>query len=394
MTLDKALAAEPRIKERMKDDPGEKLMDIARSLEGLPRHASTHAAGVVIGDVPLPDIVPLYKGSKDETVTQFDMKCVEKAGLIKFDFLGLRTLTVMDMAVKMVRRNHDPKFSLGDIDLADEDSISFCRGDTTGVFQLESSGMKELLTRMKPEAFEDIIALVALYRPGPLESGMVTDYVDCKHGRKKVVYPLPQLEKVLKETYGVIVYQEQVQEIARVLAGYSLGEGDILRRAMGKKVKEVMDEQRRYASWTAPRKTASIPKRPPYLRPHGQVRGLRLQQIPQRGLRPHRLADRLYEGPLSPGVHGRGFDQRGEQHRQGDGPYRRVPRARSYRAAAGYQPVGQDVHGAQRSGAIRFGLAAVKNVGEGAVDSILEAREEEGPFEDIYDLCERVDLRR
>ncbi|MCF8064357.1 MAG: DNA polymerase III subunit alpha, partial [Desulfarculaceae bacterium] len=246
ISLDEALDSEPRLVERMNADPQvRKLLDVARSLEGLPRHASTHAAGVVIGDVPLDQVVPLYRGTGEENVTQFDMKCVEKAGLIKFDFLGLKTLTVIALAVEMVRHNHDPKFTIEDIDLEDQATYELLsRGDTTGVFQLESSGMKELLAKLRPEVFEDVIALVALYRPGPLESGMVDDFVARKHGTKKVSYDLPQLEPILKETYGVIVYQEQVMEISRRLAGYSLGEGDILRRAMGKKDPQVMSQQK------------------------------------------------------------------------------------------------------------------------------------------------------
>jgi DNA polymerase-3 subunit alpha len=314
ITLKEAIEEEPRLSELIRsDDRIARLMETAQHLEALPRHASTHAAGVVIGDKPLVEYLPLYcvssSGDDDQgrvVVTQFDMKCVEKAGLIKFDFLGLRTLTVLDLAVKMVRKNHDAKFSLGDIDLADPASYELLqKGDTTGVFQLESSGMKELLTRMKPEVFEDIIALVALYRPGPLESGMVTDYVDCKHGRKKVVYPHPKLEKVLKETYGVIVYQEQVQEIARILAGYSLGEGDILRRAMGKKVKEVMDEQKVRFMEGSKENQVDPEKGRIYLRPHGQVRGLWLQQVSQRRVRPDRLSNSLPESQLSGRIHGR-----------------------------------------------------------------------------------------
>ncbi len=396
MTIDKALKMEPRITERMDEDPTVKnLIEIARSLEGLPRHASTHAAGVVIGDVPLSDIVPLYKGSKDETVTQFDMKCVEKAGLIKFDFLGLRTLTVLNLAVQMVRKNHDPDFSLDGLDLEDPASYELLqKGDTTGVFQLEGSGMKELLVRMKPEVFEDIIALVALYRPGPLESGMVTDYVDRKHGRKKVEYPLPQLEKVLKETYGVIVYQEQVQEIARILAGYSLGEGDILRRAMGKKVKEEMDGQKvRFMSGAEenqidPQKADDIFE----LMAKFAGYGFNKSHSAAYGLISFQTAYMKAHYPLE-------FMAAvlTSEVNNSDKVMAHVAECREHNHSVLPPDINQSgkmFTVPRKAGAIRFGLAAVKNVGEGAVDSILEAREKDGEFKDIYDFTERVDLRK
>ena len=191
--------------------------------EGLPRHASTHAAGVVISDRPLVDYLPLYRGKKGEVVTQYDMKIVEKIGLVKFDFLGLRNLTVIEKTLALIKRQGKIPPDLAVLDLDDPDTYRLLSaGDTTGVFQLESSGMKDLLVRLKPEGFNDIIALVALYRPGTMESGMIDDYVDRKHGRKQVEYLLPQLAPILEETYGVIVYQEQVMQIAQELAGYSL----------------------------------------------------------------------------------------------------------------------------------------------------------------------------
>jgi DNA polymerase-3 subunit alpha len=395
ITLDKALEKEPRLKDRMKDDGQVKrLVDIARSLEGLPRHASTHAAGVVIGDVPLSEVVPLYKGPKDETVTQYDMKCVEKAGLIKFDFLGLRTLTVIDLAVRMIRQGPDPDFDIAGINLEDEETYQLlCRGHTTGVFQLESSGMKELLAKMKPECFEDVIALVALYRPGPLESGMVDDFVACKHGQKKVVYPLPQLEKVLKETYGVIVYQEQVQEIARVLAGYSLGEGDNLRRAMGKKVVEVMEEQRsRFMDGAKdnsidPKKAADIfdlmAKFAGYgfNKSHSAAYGLIAFQTAY--LKAHFPLE-FMAALLTSEVN------------NSDKVMLHIAECRDHQLPVLPPDINQSGRNftVDKGEAIRFGMAAVKNVGEGAVEAIIAAREKEGPYKDIFDLCERVDLRK
>jgi DNA polymerase III subunit alpha len=241
-----ALEMEPRLRElRDTDDNVKEILTIAAALEGLPRHASTHAAGVVIADQPLWHYLPLYKGNKDEIVTQFDMKGVEQVGLVKFDFLGLRTLTVLETAAQFVRKTKDDGFNYRQLPLADAATFELLRtGSTAGVFQLESSGMREKLIQLRPTCFEDLIALVALYRPGPLESGMVDDFIKRKHGELIVTYDLPELEPILKETYGIILYQEQVMQIAGVISGYSMGEADILRRAMGKKEPAVMAAQK------------------------------------------------------------------------------------------------------------------------------------------------------
>ncbi|RMF17452.1 MAG: DNA polymerase III subunit alpha, partial [Alphaproteobacteria bacterium] len=243
-TLAEALAEEPRLEAERRSDPlTATVIDRALKLEGLYRHASTHAAGVVIGDRPLDELVPLYRDPRsDMPVTQFNMKWVEQAGLVKFDFLGLKTLTVLARAVDHVKERG------GTVDLAHvplDDPATFAllaRGETAGVFQLESAGMRAALKGLKPDKFEDIIALVALYRPGPMDN--IPVYVNRKHGLEPVEYPHPMLEEILAETYGVIIYQEQVMQIAQVMAGYSLGEADLLRRAMGKKIKEEMDRQR------------------------------------------------------------------------------------------------------------------------------------------------------
>ena len=243
ITIEKAIKQESRLRELRENDARvAELLSVAQALEGLPRHASTHAAGVVISDRPIVDYLPLYKGSNDEVMTQFDMGNVEKVGLIKFDFLGLKTLTVVDQTLKLIKEHHkEKKVNIDALPMDDSKTYELlCRGETTGVFQLESSGMKDLLRNMRPACFEDIVALVALYRPGPMESGMINDFVLAKHGKKEIEYPLPQLEPILKDTYGVIVYQEQVMQIANLLAGYSLGDADILRRAMGKKKEELM----------------------------------------------------------------------------------------------------------------------------------------------------------
>src|SRR5512140_3796693 len=247
ITLKKALEQEPKLKELINaDQKVQDLIEIALCLEGLARHASTHAAGVVVAPDMLEEFCPVYKDQKTGVInTQYSMKYVEKIGLVKFDFLGLKNLTVIDNAVKLIRAGKDPGFDI--TALSDDDAASYeliSEGNTTGVFQLEGSGMREMLRDLKPSCFEDVIAAVALYRPGPLNSGMVKDFIDRKHGRKKVVYDLPELEPILRDTYGVIVYQEQVMQIARSLAGYSLGGADLLRRAMGKKDPAAMAKEK------------------------------------------------------------------------------------------------------------------------------------------------------
>jgi len=248
ITLNKALVEEPRLAKMVEEDAAvDALFHLALRLEGRHRNAGTHAAGVVIGRTPLVEIAPLFKVSGEEgKVVQWDMQHAEKMGLIKFDFLGLKTLTVIDKACRNVRRHPEQgDFNIDMIPLDDTSTFELLQqGLTSAVFQVESEGMRDLLTRMLPDCFEDIIALVALYRPGPLESGMVDDFIERKHGRQETVYPLPQLKPILQETNGVILYQEQVMKIAQVLAGYSLGQADMLRRAMGKKKAEEMAKQR------------------------------------------------------------------------------------------------------------------------------------------------------
>ena len=243
-TISEALKSEPALRaQKDEDEQVADLITISMQLEGLYRHASTHAAGLVIADRPLAELVPLYRDPRsDMPVTQFNMKCVEKAGLVKFDFLGLKTLTVLQRTVDFIKRR-GIELDLTNIPLDDETTYSMLsNGDTVGVFQLESSGMRDVLRGLRPDRFEDIIAVVALYRPGPMEN--INDYVKRKHDPSQITYMHPQLESVLTETYGIMIYQEQVQQAARVLAGYTLGAADILRRAMGKKIKAEMDEQR------------------------------------------------------------------------------------------------------------------------------------------------------
>ena len=217
------------------------LLQIAGRLEGFARHASTHAAGVVISPQPLQEIVPLYKSSKDEITTQYAMDDLEKIGLLKMDFLGLTTLTVLDDCLKLIERTRGEKLDLDALPRDDDEAYELLsKGLTAGVFQFESRGMTEILRRVKPSRLADLTALNALYRPGPIQGGMIDDFIARKTGRKRVTYDLPQLKEILDETYGVIVYQEQVMQIAAAVAGFSLGEADVLRRAMGKKKHEVM----------------------------------------------------------------------------------------------------------------------------------------------------------
>jgi DNA polymerase-3 subunit alpha len=246
VTLDKAIQNEPELRRLEESEgPGKKLLKIARALEGLSRHASTHASGVVISDRPLVEYLPLFKGSKDEIMTQYTMDRIEQLGLIKFDFLGLKTLTVIKQTLRLIEETTGEKIDIDKIPLDDDATYQLCSdGRTTGVFQLESAGMKELLRSLRPEVFGDLVALVALYRPGPLGSNMVDEFVKGKHGKVKIKYFLPQLEPILKETYGVILYQEQVMKIAQVLSNYTLAEADELRKAIGKKKPEVMAKHR------------------------------------------------------------------------------------------------------------------------------------------------------
>ncbi len=245
VTIAEAINGEPRLQAmRDEDETVAALLTIGQNLEGLFRHASTHAAGIVIGDRPLEELVPLYKDPRsDMPVTQYSLKWVEPAGLIKFDFLGLKTLTVIDTAVKMIRATHDPDFAIDTIPIDDAETYQlYQRADVAGVFQVESMGMRRVLVDLKPDVFEDIIAIVALYRPGPMDN--IPSFCNRKHAREDTSVAHPLLEPILRETYGIIVYQEQVMQIAQVLSGFSLAEADVLRKAMGKKIKAEMDAQK------------------------------------------------------------------------------------------------------------------------------------------------------
>jgi DNA polymerase-3 subunit alpha len=392
--LDQALAQESKLRELEASRPEvAELIAICRTLEGLPRHASTHAAGVVIGDKPLVEYLPLYKGKKGEVVTQLDMKLVENIGLVKFDFLGLRNLTVIDHTLALIRQQDKPVPDLSNLDFNDPDTYELLgRGDTTGVFQLESSGMKDLLVRLKPESFADITALVALYRPGPLESGMVADFVDRKHGRKEVVYMMDDLEPILKDTYGVIVYQEQVMKIASALASYSMAEADGLRKAMGKKIAAMMaehrerfvkgavknghDEEKAKALFDLMEKFGGYG----FNKSHSAAYALIAYQTAY--LKAHYPVEFIAALLTS------------EMHSI-DGVVKYINECRSHQI----EVLPPDINAGEQvftvaDGKIRFGLVAVKNVGDGAVEAIVEERRDNGNYASLFDFCERVDLRR
>jgi len=394
MTLKKALQQEPQLNELAGGDPQVRdLLDTALCLEGLTRHASTHAAAVVVAPRQLEEFLPLYKDQKTGAInTQYSMKYVEQVGLVKFDFLGLKNLTVIQNAVRLIRDGKDPQFDI--TTLRDDDPESYelisC-GNTTGVFQLESSGMKEMLTKLKPSCFEDIIAACALYRPGPLGCGMVEDFIERKHGRQKVVYDLPQLEPILKDTYGVIVYQEQVMQISRTLAGYSLGRADLLRRAMGKKDASVMakekvpfldgakeqgiDSKKAEAIFDQMAKFAEYG----FNKSHSAAYALIAYQTAW--LKAH------YPVEFMAALLSCDMDST-------DKVIKNISDCREQ----GIEVLPPDINASGHSFSVveksmRFGLGAVKGVGAGAVEAILEARKD-GAFRDIFDLCERVDLRR
>ena len=389
--LEKAIEGEPELKKLEKGEASErKLLKISRSLEGLARHASTHASGVVISDRPLVEYLPLLKGTNDEIMTQFTMDQIEKLGLIKFDFLGLKTLTVIKQTLTLIEKTTGQKINIDEIPLDDKATYQLCsEGKTTGVFQLESSGMKELLRNLKPGVFEDVVALVALYRPGPLGSNMVDDFIKGKHGKVRIKYMLPQLEPILKETYSVILYQEQVMKIAQVLANYTLAEADELRKAIGKKKqKELAKHKVRF------------------------LEGAKENNVDQT------IAGRIFD--LIDKFGGYGFNK---SHSAAyaliayQTAYLKAHYPVQFMAALLTQDMGNqdktikniaecremdikilppDLNESQSDFAvvedgIRFGLAAVKNVGLKAVESIIEERDNNGPFEQLLEFCKRVE---
>src|SRR3954451_10987681 len=387
-----AIEQEPGFGELRKKDPKvDDVLNVALRLEGLARNCSVHAAGVVISPQPLKELVPLYKTNRDEIVTQFDMSGLDKLGLLKMDFLGLTTLTLIEDAQRLIKKRHGVDIVLEDLPLDDQETYGiFCKGFTSGVFQFESPGMRDILRRYQPNRLEDLTALNALYRPGPIQGGMVDDFIERKWGRKNVVYDLPELKELLEETYGVIVYQEQVMQISNRLAGYSLGDADLLRRAMGKKKLEEMVKQRdRF------------------------VRGALEKGFPQKKI------EKIFD--LMEQFAGYGFNK---SH---SAAYAFLAFATAYLKAhypidfmaalltsetgntakvvkyinecreMGITVLPPDVNASEWSftpdnEAIRFGLGAVKNLGQSAVEAICKTRGEIGKFTSLHEFCEKVDL--
>ena len=391
ITLEDALSgASPLAAQRDKDERVKELIEVALRLEGLARHASTHAAGVVISPRPLVEIVPLYRSTRDEITTQYDMNALERIGLLKMDFLGLTTLTVLVDAVELIKQNRGAEVNLSELPLGDGPAFAiFGKADTSGIFQFESHGMREILRRYQPTRLEDLTALNALYRPGPIQGGMIDDFIARKHGKKKVVYDLPELEEILSETYGVILYQEQVMQIANRLAGFSLGEADILRRAMGKKKREEMAAQReKFLAGCVARKIpakkaekifdlmaefagygfnkshscayALLAYETAYLKAHFPVEFMAALLTAEVGST-EKVVKYIHE------ARGMGI---------------RVLPPDVQESSLYFTPVGED---------IRFGLAAIKNVGENTAKAICEARAGGGTFRDVYDFCARID---
>ena len=393
VTLKDAQKQEPRLRELIeKDARVKKLFKVAMSLEGLTRHASTHAAGVVVTPEPLTNYLPLYVDPKSHgQVTQFDMGYVEKIGLVKFDFLGLKTLTVIDKTVKLIRVKN-PEFDLGLIPQDDEQTFQLLScGETTGVFQLESSGMKEYLIKLKPSCFEDLIAMVALYRPGPLGSGMVDSFIKRKHGVEEFGYDFPELEPILKDTYGVIVYQEQVMQIAQVLGNYSLGSADLLRRAMGKKKPEEMAKQKKNFLDGAKGNKLETKK--------AEAVFDQMEKFAEYGFNKSHSAAYAYIAYQTAYLKAHYPVEfmaalLTEDMENTEKVIKNINEIRNM----GIAILPPDINASCRNFTvhekdIRFGLGAVKGVGGAAVEAIVEARQE-GPFSSLHDFCERVDLRR
>jgi DNA polymerase III subunit alpha len=400
MTLEKALKESEDLKRAYdQDEEVRALLDMARKLEGLTRNAGKHAGGVVIAPTILTDFAPLYcEPGGVNLVTQFDKDDVEQVGLVKFDFLGLRTLTIIDWALKTINAGRaakgEPPLDIERIDSRDQEAFDLLkRCETTAVFQLESRGMKELIKKLQPDCFDEITALVALFRPGPLQSGMVDDFIERKHGRAEVAYPHPDLEPILKPTYGIILYQEQVMQIAQVLAGYSLGGADLLRRAMGKKKKEEMDKQRAtfekgaVARGVDGEKATYIFDLMEYFSGYGFNRShsaaYALVSYQTLWLKAH------YPAAFMAAVLSADMDNT-------DKVVTLIDECRTMKLRVEPPAINRsDYHFTIADDkTVVYGLGAVKGVGESAIEAMLEARQAGGLFRDLWDFCGRIDLQR
>lgn len=392
MTIEKALNASAELREYRDNDPQvADLIATAQKLEGLPRHAGTHAAGVVISKDVLDSYLPLQKSAECGVITQFAKENVEEIGLLKMDFLGLRTLTVINKAIDMIRENHGVSLDFSKVPLDDAATYKLlCDGDSIGVFQMESTGLRAIMRELQPNCLEDVVAMVALYRPGPLKSGMVDDLIERKHGRKGIEYLHPSLEPILKPTYGVILYQEQVMLIARDLAGFSLGQADMLRRAMGKKKPEIIAAMKQdflngaQQNGVSTDVAAKVFELIEYFAGYGfnksHSAAYAIVAYQTAYLKAHYPVE--FMAALLTSI----MDS--------------ADRVSFYIAECkrmGIPVLTPDVNESQETftvtdGRIRFGLAAMKNVGKGAMQSIIQVRNEEGPFTSLQDFCARVDL--
>ncbi len=390
VSVEESIQLEPRIQEEMEKNPKIwELVKVASKLEGLCRQASTHAAGIVITPKKLTEYIPLYKNEKEnEITTQYDKDDLEALGLLKMDLLGLRTLTVIDTTLKLIETYKKEKVDLKHLPLDDEKTYRLLQsGQTLGVFQLESSGMRELLKRLKPSRFEDLIALVALYRPGPLGSGMVDDFIERKHGRKPIEYELPQLEPILAETYGVILYQEQVMKIASEIAGFSLGQADVLRKAMGKKKKDVMAQQREAFIKGAVERGVSKEK--------AEELFDKMAKFAEYGFnKSHSAAYAMvaYQTAYLKAHYPVEFMAAliSSEINNTEKIYLYLNECKEM----GIEVLPPDINESHvifriDGNSLRFGLAAIKGVGEAAAEAIVEARKD-GPFESFYDFCRRI----
>tara|TARA_R110002096_G_scaffold342687_3_gene535706 strand:+ start:22877 stop:26389 length:3513 start_codon:yes stop_codon:yes gene_type:complete len=411
MTLSEAIESEKKLREEISNEPNTaRLIEIALQLEGLFRHASTHAAGVVIGDRPLDQLVPLYRDPRsDMPVTQYNMKYVEQAGLVKFDFLGLKTLTVLKKAVEYIAKRNI-EVDIENVPLDDKASFDLmCSGNTVGIFQLESSGMQSVLMNLKPDMFEDIIAVVALYRPGPMDN--IPRYISCKHGEEEPDYLHPLLEEILTETYGVIIYQEQVMQIAQILADYTLGDADLLRRAMGKKIASEMDKQRarfqegadakgvdskqaagifdqvaKFAGYGFNKSHAAayalVSYHTAFLKANytvefmAAIMTLDLTNTDKLHIFKQELVN--LKIPVLPPDINKSLVEFSAEVIEGENDE---------------DAVGGTLSDGQMRG-VRYGLAGLKNVGVAAMESLVEERDKNGPFKDLADFCNRVDTRQ
>jgi DNA polymerase-3 subunit alpha len=393
ISIDQAIKDSPQLQQVYENDAQIRTMiDTAKKLEGLVRNAGVHAAGVVISPKPLTELVPLHRTKNDEIVTAFDMVAIEKLGLLKMDFLGLTTLTILDDAVKLIASVRGENLKL---DAIPQDPTTyekvFHSGLTSGVFQFESQGMRDVLRRYKPNSIEDLTALNALYRPGPIQGGMIDDFVERKHGRRKVEYELPELQEILQETLGVIVYQEQVMQIANRLAGYSLGDADLLRRAMGKKNAEEMAKQRDRFVTGATQRGFPAKKITKIFDLMEQFAGYGFNKSHSAAyawlayqtayLKTHFPVE--FMAALLTSVTG-----------STDDVVKYINECREMGIAVEAPDINvSDANFTPHGAAIRFGLAAVKNVGGNAIESIVVGRKKLGSFKSIYEFCENVDLR-